>query len=312
MKIILTKNQNSFFSVNRVSRVYLFFVVFVPILTLCSTVIFAQTNPSLLFFTDNGTDVVYKSDLDGTNLSTLVNVGGNPVGIAVDGTNQKVYYVKEGSIQSVDLTGGTPVTILDSNDGIVFPIDVAINDSKLYFTDNGTDMVYKSDLDGTNLSTLVNVGGNPVGIAVDGTNQKVYYVKEGSIQSVDLTGGTPVTILDSNDGIVFPLHLAILGESSIGVEDNLQDIPAFFKLSQNYPNPFNPVTTISYQLPKSEFVNMSIYNVAGQLVETLLNGHKNAGYHSVLWNASGVSSGLYFYRIEAGEYTETKKCLILK
>jgi len=85
-----------------------------------------------------------------------------------------------------------------------------------------------------------------------------------------------------------------------------------FGLSQNYPNPFNPSTTITYQLPKATIVNLSIYNITGQLVETLVNGHKNAGYYSVEWNARNVGSGLYFYQIEAGEYTETRKCVILK
>ena len=89
-------------------------------------------------------------------------------------------------------------------------------------------------------------------------------------------------------------------------------IPEEFALMQNYPNPFNPTTTITYQLPQAAFVNISIYNVAGQLVETLVDEDKNAGYYSVLWNSTGVSSGLYFYRIQAGEYTETKKSLILK
>ena len=95
-------------------------------------------------------------------------------------------------------------------------------------------------------------------------------------------------------------------------EDQIGQVPQQFFLEQNYPNPFNPITTISYQLPKSAFVNISIYNIVGQLVETMVNEQKNAGYHSVVWNASGVGSGLYFYRIGAGEYLETKKCLILK
>ena len=59
-------------------------------------------------------------------------------------------------------------------------------------------------------------------------------------------------------------------------------------------------------------MNLSIYNVVGQLIETLVNEYDNAGFHTVEWNASRVGSGVYFYRIEAGEYTETKKCLILK
>lgn len=97
---------------------------------------------------------------------------------------------------------------------------------------------------------------------------------------------------------------------TLSIEENI--IPTTFRLSQNYPNPFNPVTTISYQLPKYAFVNLYIYNVTGQLVETIVSEYKNIGYHSIIWNAENVGSGLYFYRIEAGEYSETKKCLILK
>ena len=98
----------------------------------------------------------------------------------------------------------------------------------------------------------------------------------------------------------------------LSVDDKLNGVPLEFGLSQNYPNPLNPVTTISYQLPKSEFVNLSIYNAAGQLVETLVNEHKNANYYSVVWNANGISSGVYFYKIVAAEYVAIRKCLILK
>ena len=73
------------------------------------------------------------------------------------------------------------------------------------------------------------------------------------------------------------------------------------------PNPFNPVTSIACELLQS-----AIFNLTGQLVETLVNEHKNAAYYSVEWDANGVGSGVYIYRSEAGEYNETKKCLILK
>ncbi len=89
-------------------------------------------------------------------------------------------------------------------------------------------------------------------------------------------------------------------------------VPSIVNLSQNYPNPFNPVTTISYQLPRSAYVELSIYNIVGQLVETLLNEPKNAGYHTVTWDASGVGSGVYFYRIKAGTFSTVKKCVVLK
>lgn len=90
--------------------------------------------------------------------------------------------------------------------------------------------------------------------------------------------------------------------------------PDAYRLLQNYPNPFNPTTTISYQLPKPAFVNLSVYNITGNLVETLVNEYKKAGYFSVTWNVpqSGIASGLYFYRIRAGKYSDIKKCIILK
>lgn len=112
-----------------------------------------------------------------------------------------------------------------------------------------------------------------------------------------------------------PAYYAIqeaLETAPLGFVDSQEEYINTFQLFNNYPNSFNPITTISYQLPKSEFVNLSIYNVAGQLVETMVSEYKNVGYHSVIWNASGIGSGLYFYRIEAGDYMETKKCLILK
>ena len=85
-----------------------------------------------------------------------------------------------------------------------------------------------------------------------------------------------------------------------------------FILEQNYPNPFNPATTISYQIPETAFVNISVYNTAGQLVKTLVNQYKNSGFHTVEWNASNISSGVYFYTLTAGEFVEMRKCLVVK
>jgi len=88
--------------------------------------------------------------------------------------------------------------------------------------------------------------------------------------------------------------------------------PVEYRLSQNYPNPFNPLTTIEYQLPKASKVELSVYNINGQLIKTLVNEYHDAGHYAVTWNASGLSSGLYLYRIKTGEYIHTKKCLMIK
>jgi len=89
-------------------------------------------------------------------------------------------------------------------------------------------------------------------------------------------------------------------------------IPEYYELNQNYPNPFNPVTIINYQLPMTSDVNISIYNLLGQKVATLINERKQAGYHQVEWDATGFASGVYYYRMVAGNYVETRKMIYLK
>ncbi|MBL7075048.1 DUF1565 domain-containing protein [candidate division KSB1 bacterium] len=91
-----------------------------------------------------------------------------------------------------------------------------------------------------------------------------------------------------------------------------QIVPNKFVLYQNYPNPFNPITTFKYGLPKPSNVSLKIYNILGQEVTTLVDKHQIAGYHQARWDASGVGSGVYFYKITAGEYSAVKKCIILK
>jgi hypothetical protein len=90
------------------------------------------------------------------------------------------------------------------------------------------------------------------------------------------------------------------------------DLPTTFSLSQNYPNPFNPETTIQFALPEASQVKISVYNVMGQEVAQLLERYIDAGYHSVGWNATDIPSGIYFYKINAGNFTDVKKCVLIK
>jgi len=102
------------------------------------------------------------------------------------------------------------------------------------------------------------------------------------------------------------------------IKSNKDEIPKTYELNQNYPNPFNPTTVINYGLPKNSFVTLTIYDELGRRVETLVSEEQNAGYHSISFDASRLSSGVYFYRIEAGSigqagsYTQTKKLVLLK
>jgi len=89
-------------------------------------------------------------------------------------------------------------------------------------------------------------------------------------------------------------------------------LPATCSLSQNYPNPFNPSTSIRYEIAVAGYVSLGVYDLLGREVSTLVNERKQAGAHTVIWNAEGVASGVYFYRIRAGDFAETRRLLLLR
>ncbi|MCF7741417.1 MAG: T9SS type A sorting domain-containing protein [Candidatus Marinimicrobia bacterium] len=93
---------------------------------------------------------------------------------------------------------------------------------------------------------------------------------------------------------------------------NENALPDDFALHQNYPNPFNPVTTIEFDLPVQSFVTITVYNLQGKTVTQLVKENKEAGFHTVRWNASDVASGTYFYQIKTKEYTSLKKMILIK
>jgi len=100
--------------------------------------------------------------------------------------------------------------------------------------------------------------------------------------------------------------------TTTGVSSYSGEIPSSYLLKQNYPNPFNPTTNINFSIPKSGFVTLKVYNTVGMEVATLLNENKTAGNYLVGFNAANLPSGAYFYRLEADNYVETKKMLLLK
>jgi hypothetical protein len=105
--------------------------------------------------------------------------------------------------------------------------------------------------------------------------------------------------------------LKIESDSIVNIED--KDLsPSEFILRQNYPNPFNPSTVISYRLPVIGFVTLKVYDILGRVVATLVNEEKPAGEYEVEFNRANLPSGIYFYQLKAGEFTETKKMILLK
>ena len=99
----------------------------------------------------------------------------------------------------------------------------------------------------------------------------------------------------------------------LGFEENF--MPLDFALHQNYPNPFNPITTLRYDLPEDSFVNVTIYDMLGNMVKKLVNGKQSYGYKSIQWNASNnqgkpVSAGVYIFIFQSGNFVDAKKMIL--
>ncbi len=122
-----------------------------------------------------------------------------------------------------------------------------------------------------------------------------------SLQNITVSGGR-LNIYNS----------ILLIQNLTGTGNNSGIIPHYYNLYQNYPNPFNPATIIKYDLPKSGFVSLKIFDALGREITSLVNSQQEAGIHEVVWNAKNFTSGIYFYKLQAGEYNATKKMALVK
>ena len=100
--------------------------------------------------------------------------------------------------------------------------------------------------------------------------------------------------------------------TTAGVDKPENSLPQRYKLEQNYPNPFNPATQIVFEIPSGEFVSLRIFNMLGQQVAVLVNEQRPAGAYTVTFRANNLPSGMYFYRLIAGSFQQTRKLLLLK
>lgn len=163
---------------------------------------------------------------------------------------------------------------------------------------------------------------NESSVFVVGENGKIFYTNNGGVNwyaqySADSHDLFAVAFVDSAYGITVGNDGTVLKTTEPGTLNGdkppVASIPDNFKLYQNYPNPFNPTTTIEFDIPEQSKVVLKVYNILGQVVTTLLNEERRAGIHEVTFDGSRLSSGVYFYRIQAGNnFAETKKLLLLK
>jgi len=188
--------------------------------------------------------------------------------------------------------------------------------------------VYRSTNNGSNWTKLDNILTNSFikTFAVSGFKYfaggaNVYLSINGGENWTDVSAGLPAGVVNvlavCGDNLFagyrfYGVWKRPLSEMVTVVEKLPHDLAIQFNLKQNYPNPFNPLTTITFSLPSKCFSSLSIYDVVGRKVTTLISEEMSAGNYSFQWNATNYSAGLYYYRLQAGHFTDTKKLLLVK
>lgn len=179
--------------------------------------------------------------------------------------------------------------------------------NSIYFTDINTGYTVGSSYNLTSGGTL--------SIILKTTNQGTNWGFQISPPGLSLLS---VEFLDNNTGFAVGIYGTILkttdggGEIISGISNYSNEVPDGFVLYQNYPNPFNPSTIIKYAIPNKQQVSLKIYNVLGTEIESLINEVQNAGIYEVSWNAANMPSGIYYYKIQTENFSNTKKMLLVK
>jgi photosystem II stability/assembly factor-like uncharacterized protein len=155
-------------------------------------------------------------------------------------------------------------------------------------------------------STLSGYNGNYLIPYLENGNYKIKASKIG-YSTCEYSGEVQIDL--TNNPVAQGINILI---DITGTEADRKKVPEIFELFQNYPNPFNPSTTIKYSIPELSFVTIKIYDVLGSEVAVLVNEEKSEGSYELNWNASNISSGVYFYQLKAGEFLQTKKMILLR
>ncbi len=283
-----------------------------------------------LFAGTNGSGV-FRSTNNGTSWTAVNNGLTNYVVIAfaVSGTN-----IFAGTYSSgVFLSTNDGSNWTEANSGLMgnhipsltfYDINVfaGSNDGVFLSTNNGSNWT-AAGLQDTLVSALTVFGPNLFAGTSDilGNSGSVFLSTNNGINWTDVNSGLPntgVLALTISGTNLFAgtagsgVWRRPLSEMITGVEDHNSDIPYQFILSQNYPSPFNPSTKIKYSVPQSATVTIKVFDILGNEIETLVNEEKTTGTYEITWYAVNLPSGIYFYKLQAGSFVETKKTILLK
>ena len=277
----------------------------------------------------NANGGIQRANLNGKQVRNLIQNLESPDKIIVDAAGGKLYWTEtDGRIRRANLNGKR---IEDIASGLSPVADIAISGKKLYWTEITSESggrIGRANLNGSNFGTLANLQTPALGIAIDAVGKRLYWSDfAGNIRRSNLNGRRIQNVVL---GLTFPIDLAVgslRGRSAAAPGNNSlasseTAIPDTTGLLANYPNPFNPETWIPYQLATHTDVLILIYDARGILVRRLELGHQPAGTytsksHAAYWDGKNevgesVASGVYFYVLTAGDFSATRKMLILK
>lgn len=209
------------------------------------------------------------------------------------------------------LLGKFPITYGNTFSQVITMYDTTFNSNWQVVASSSSSSNYITTVDGYGTLKLSIGDFNCIRVKKEyiayGDKEFMYLTNEGIFVMVGLIAASA-----SDTGIVTTDGVQILLPPSIVNVDEEKIVPDKFLLEQNYPNPFNPTTKISYQIPKTTFVTLKIYDLLGNEVATLVNEEKPAGNYSVDFNASQLSSGVYFYKMKSDNFVQTKKLIFMK
>lgn len=288
--------------------------------------LFLDKDSAALFWGYDLPDTISKVGTDGDQLKSFDFPGFRLHwlnSIAFDPENSKLYaavseYPSEAPtllrVDANDPENGKVEILLDEEElgSRVTGLGIDLRASKMYWTERFSNSIRSANLDGSAVEELLTDLSWPSSIAMDVENGKIYWTERsaGTISRASLDG-TDIEVLFS--GLSSPGRPYFASEN-IGVSISLpmESHPLEFSLHQNYPNPFNPVTAITYSISKPTEVKLTVYNMVGQEIAVLFNGSQNQGVHRVEFDASHLASGIYLYKLVAGNVTETRKMTLVK
>jgi Peptidase family C25/Secretion system C-terminal sorting domain len=261
------------------------------------------------FFIVDDTSLIYYGDKD--SIYKAINERGNAI-VWFEGHNRDSFCINPDYFNLSDLTG------LD-NPGVPFVIIYTGNQQAIIDTNTNMTREMLMQENAGSMGGIVFVGTSYWGITQvfqnDWANRMFdpTFSSIGDIFNLDIHPSAGLYIyMKKITNIWADPSLKLKYDTTVGVEEIVEEIPQSFLLYQNYPNPFNPSTTIKFALPVDSRVKINVYNTVGQLFETLVDKEMESGYHEVNFNAARLASGFYLYQLQAGEFVSVRKMILLK